>query len=214
MRFVATGSWLLSATVDTCLLPWNHLAICVDHTRTVGSLSTTVALSSTSATLPNPAPLSILALLLLLLLLPLLLLVCYHCHCDVCLISQFISFQTTCQCRCRYLAISTRLCLFYAYSVCAVSSVSPVSSAFYASFTSFSAPSTSFTTFLGHRKSEKPKATPVKMVEFDVLTVCPRLALCYSCLAYATTSLSKRTPISWTYKCVCLCVCRRINCCR
>lgn len=93
MRFVATGSWLLSATVDTCLLPWNHLAICVDHTRIVGSLSTTVALSSTSATLPNPAPLSI-----LLLLLPLLLLVCYHCHCDVCLISQFISFQTTCQC--------------------------------------------------------------------------------------------------------------------
>lgn len=109
--------------------------------------------------------------------------------------------------RCRYLAISTRLCLFYAYSVCADSSVSPVSSAFYASFTSFSAPSTSFTAFLCHRKSEKPKATPVKMFEFDVLTVCPRLALCYSCLAYATTSLSKRTPIlGHTSVCVCVCV--------
>lgn len=208
MRFVATGSWLLSATVDTCLLPWNHLAICVqphslcrqpfNNCRSVFHSCYHFLLLLLSLHLLLLLLLHL--LLLLLLLLPLLLPVCSHCHCDVCLISQFISCQTACQCLSLFgvaIAISTRFCLSYAYSVCAVSSdssVSPVCSAFSASSTSFSA-------FICLRKSEKPKATPVKMFEFDVLTVCPRLALCYSCLAYA-----KGLPFLDIQVCVCVCV--------
>lgn len=161
MRFVATGSWLLSATVDTCLLPLKSLSnLCRPHSSCLQPF--------------NNCRLLLMLLLLLLLLLQLLLLlllllpVCCHCHCDVCLISQFISCQTACQCRLSFYGVviaNSRLLLCLRLRL-------------------------GLPVYLSHchRKSEKPKETPVKTLEFDVLTVCPRLALCLGCLAYATTS--------------------------
>lgn len=85
MRFVASGSWLLSGAVDTCLLPLpstthirNHLAICGHSSRfSIGSPY------EHWHWLCHP-----------------------HCHCVVCLISQFISCQTACQWLCFWFGFS------------------------------------------------------------------------------------------------------------